>query len=139
MGLVYADIELVNCDDISVARQGYIKESEIRSKKVRALVDSGAYMMCLNEHLRAQLGVATVRTTEIELADGQIKTLDVVGPIRVNFENRSAICSAVVLPGNSEVLLGAIPMEEMDVVIDPKEQKLTLPQDRPYLALTKVK
>jgi len=139
MGLVYADIEIVSAEDLALARRGYIKEENVKSEKVRALVNSGAYMMCINEHIQAQLDLAKVSSMEAELADGTCKTVDVVGPIVINFSNRTTSCNAAVLPGESEVLLGAIPMEDLDVVIDPKMQTLTLPKDRPYLAKKTIK
>ncbi len=139
MGLVYADIEIVSAEDMALARKGYIKQENVKSEKVRVLVDSGAYMLCINEHIRAQLDLATVSSMEAELADGTIKTVDVVGPIVINFSNRTTSCNAAVLPGESEVLLGSIPMEDLDVVIDPKLQTLTLPKDRPYLAKKTIK
>jgi clan AA aspartic protease len=139
MGLVYADIEIVSAEDLALARRGYIKEENVKSEKVRALVDSGAYMMCINEHIQAQLDLAKVSSMEAELADGTIRIVDVVGPIVINFSNRTTSCNAAVLPGESEVLLGAIPMEDLDVVIDPKLQTITLPKDRPYLAKKTIK
>ena len=139
MGSVYADIEIVSAEDLALARKGYIKQDSVKSETVRALVDSGAYMLCINEHIRAQLDLATVSSMEAELADGTIKTVDVVGPVVINFSNRTTSCNAAVLPGESEVLLGAIPMEDLDVVIDPKLQTLTLPKDRPYLAKKTIK
>ena len=139
MGSVYADIEIVSAEDLALARKGYIKQDNVKSETVRALVDSGAYMLCINEHIRAQLDLATVSSMEAELADGTIKTVDVVGPVVINFSNRTTSCNAAVLPGESEVLLGAIPLEDLDVVIDPKLQTLTLPKDRPYLAKKTIK
>jgi len=76
----------------------------------------------------------TVDTQTAELADGSQISLDIVAPIIVKFANRATTCRAMVLPGNSEVLLGAIPMEDMDVVINPKEQKLTVNPAHPYIA-----
>ena len=139
MGIVYADIEIVSADDLALARKGYIKQENVKSEKVRALVDTGAYMMCINEHIKSQLDLAKVSSMEAELADGTIKTVDVVGPIVVNFSNRTTSCNAAVLPGESEVLLGAIPMEDLDVVIDPKLQTIALPDDRPHLAKKRIK
>jgi len=139
MGLVYADIEIVSAEDLALARKGYIKQDNVKSEEVRALVDSGAYMLCINEHIRAQLDLAKVSSMEAELADGTIRTVDVVGPIVINFSNRTTSCNAAVLPGESEVLLGSIPMEDLDVVIDPELQTLTLPKDRPYLAKKTIK
>lgn len=139
MGLVYAELELVNSGDIVLSKRGYIKSDEIRSLSVSALVDSGAYMMCINENLKNQLGLDVVDSMEAEMADGRLEQLDVVGPLEVRFKNRSTSCRAAVLPGECEVLFGSIPMEDMDVVIFPKEQRLDVNPATPYIAKKKIK
>jgi clan AA aspartic protease len=139
MGLVYAEIELVNPGDILLHKRGFIKETEIRKEKVKCLVDSGAYMMCINENIQNQLGLEHVRYETAQLADGTLKKIEIVGPVTVNFINRGTNCNAMVLPGNTEVLLGAIPMEDLDVIIDPRNQTLALPPDRPYMAQKSLK
>ena len=139
MGLVYANIELISCDDIALKNAGYKTEGEIRKTTVNALVDSGAYMLCINDRIRTQLGLRTIVTQSAQLANGDITEVEIVGPVEVKFLNRSTSCRAMVLPGDNEVLLGAIPMEDMDVIIDPREQKLALPPDRPYIAQKSLK
>ncbi len=139
MGLIHAELELVSPEDIGLHRKGYIKKEEIRKTIVTALVDSGAYMMCINEHIQSQLDLNFVRTIEAELADGSIKKLPVVGPLIVNFANRTTSCNAVVMPGTTEVLLGAIPMEDLDVVLNPLKQTMEVNPDSPYLAKKKIK
>ncbi len=139
MGLVYADIELISSEDIAVFNRGYIKKEDIRKEKVSALVDSGAYMLCVNEHIKNQLGLRKLSEMEAELANGRIEKVDVVGPVDIIFKNRSTTCRAAVLPGNTEVLLGAIPMEDMDVIIIPKKQTLVINPENPYLAKKKIK
>ncbi len=132
MGLVYAEIKLTNADDIALTKRGFLKKKEIRSMEVRAMVDSGAYMLAINENIKNQLGLDVIDKRTAQLADGSLITLDIVGPIEVRFANRMAMCSAMVLDGDSEVLLGAIPIEEMDVLIHPKEQKLIVNPAHPY-------
>ena len=139
MGLINAEIELVSADDIAFARKGYIKESEIKKTVVTALVDTGAYMLCINEHIKNQLILPVINVMEAELADGSLKQLEVVGPVIINFKNRTTSCNAAVLPGNSEVLLGAIPMEDMDVVFVPKQQTIDVNPESKYLAKKKIK
>jgi clan AA aspartic protease len=134
MGLVYADIELISADDEALHRRGYLPQAEIRRINITALVDSGAYMLAINETVRRQLDLATMDTQTAELADGSQIPLDIVGPVTVKFANRATTCRAMVLPGDSEVLLGAIPMEDMDVIIHPKEQKLMVNPAHPYIA-----
>ena len=139
MGLIYAELELENPEDQALYRKGYIKETDIRIEKVTALVDSGAYFMYINEHIQAQLDLPIVRHNEVELADGSIKKLPIVGPLTVNFANRGTSCDAIVLPGKSEILLGAIPKEAFDVVLNLKKQTMEVNPESPYLPMTKVK
>ena len=137
--MVKAKIKLTNSFQLEAYKQGLIKETEVRSEVVTALVDSGAYMLCINEHLQNQLGLRTIEIMEAELADGSIKSLNVVGPLEINFENRSTSCRAAVMPGQAEVLLGSIPMEDMDVIIHPKKQILIVNPENPYIAKKKIK
>ncbi len=139
MGLIYADLELVSAEDVALARKGYITKEQIKKENVTALVDSGAYMMCINEHIQNQLDLPVVDTMEADLADGTLQTMNVVGPLIINFKNRTTSCNAVVLPGESEVLLGAIPMEDMDVVLVPKLQTIDVNPKSKYMAKKKIK
>ena len=139
MGLIYADIELVSSDDIALFRNGYINKNEIKKMKVKALVDGGAYMLCINEHIKNQLALQTVSSMEAELADSTIKKVDVVGPVIVNFKNRTTSCNAAVLPGEGEVSFGSIPMADMDVILIPKENTIDVNPESPYIAKKKMK
>lgn len=134
MGLIYTEIELVSTDDLALTRRGYLKEADVKRTKVRALVDSGAYMLAINENIKLQLDLPELDQQIAELADGSKTKLEVVGPVDIIFKNRSTTCRAMVLPGNSEVLLGSIPMEDMDVLIDPKQQRLIVNPETPYFA-----
>jgi clan AA aspartic protease len=117
MGLIYADIELINGEDISYARKYIIGEEEIKCMKVKALVDTGAYMLCINEEIQAQLKFPVAEKRTGQLANGQVIEYDVVSHVELKFKNRRTMCNAMVLPDNNEVLLRAIPMEDMDVLI----------------------
>jgi clan AA aspartic protease len=139
MGLIHADIELVSIDDKALARKGYLSDDKIKKVKVRALVDSGAYMLSINEEIKMQLDLAVLDEQEAELADGTLRKVEIVGPVEIRFENRITSVNAVVLPSNTEVLLGTIPMEDMDVLIDPKAQKLIVNPAHPYLAKKSLK
>lgn len=131
MGLVKAEIELINAADISLFEGGYIPHADIRKMEVVALVDSGSIMLAINENIKTQLGLRVRDKRTAELADGTIRELEIVGPIELHFANRISLCSAMVLPGNQGVLLGAIPMEEMDVLIDPATQQLIVNPEHP--------
>ncbi len=134
MGLIYAQIELISIDDLVLHRRGYMKEEEIKRLTVNALVDSGAYMLAINQRVKAQLDLSVLGTQIAELADGSKIKLEIVGPVEVRFENRRTSVDAMVLPGDAEVLLGAIPMEDMDVLVDPRQQRLIVNPEHPYFA-----
>lgn len=139
MGLIYAEIELINAADIVLVKKHYIGEDEIKKTVVSALVDSGAIMLTINDSIKEQLGLDVCEQRAVQTADGRIMKLDVVGPIEVRFKNRRSVTQALVMPGDEEVLLGAIPMEEMDVLIHPARQELIVHPDHPYLAQMKLK
>jgi clan AA aspartic protease len=124
MGLVYADIKLINADDVAMVKRHFIGEEEIREITINMMVDSGAYEMAINERIQDQMGFSFIEKRRALLADGRVGEFDFVGPVMVKFANRTAICSAMVLPGDCDPLLGAIPMEEMDVMIHPRRQEL---------------
>ena len=139
MGLTYADITLANGDDYYQFKMGRIPREEVKQVNVKALVDSGVYMLVINERIKCQLNVAVYEERETRLADGSITKCEIVGPIDIFFKNRATTCRAIVFPGDVEVLLGAIPLEDMDVLIDLKNNELIVHPDRPYIPGTVVK
>ena len=124
MGLTYADIELFNYADETLNEDGYLPKEKIRKVTIKAMADSGAIRLAINETIKQQLGLRVRQQLNISLADGTKRTLDVAGPIRLKFKDRDCITDAFVLPGNVEPLLGAVPMDLMDLVITPAENKL---------------
>lgn len=139
MGLVYAGVELINADDIALMRRNIIGKEDVKRMQINMLVDSGAYMMAINETIQAQLNLNFIEKRKAQMASGEVVEYEVVGPLMVKFANRTATCSAFVLPGDSEPLLGAIPMEEMDVMIHPQRQELIVNPAHPNYAQLKMK
>lgn len=74
-----------------------------------------------------------------QLANGHIVTYDVVGPVNVKFKNRNTVCLAMVLEGSNEPLLGAIPLDDMDVLIHPQSQQLIINPNHPFYSQMKLK
>ncbi len=139
MGLVYADIELINADDLTFARKKLMTDSQVKRLNVIAMVDSGAIMLAINETIKSQLDLSVLEYRTAKLADDSIIKLEVVGPIEVRFQNRRCLTEALVLPGNAEVLLGAVPMELMDVLIHPAKQMLIVNPEHPNIAQMSMK
>ena len=139
MGLVYAEIELINGGDLELARRNMLDPEDIKRMSVEMLVDSGSYYMCINETVKEQLDLSVIEKRKGQLANGQIVEYDVVGPIEVKFKNRRCHVDAIVLPGDSKMLLGAIPIEDMDVLIHPLTQELVVNPEHPYYVQMKMK
>ena len=126
MGLVYAEIELISIEDLVLTRHGMLPETEVRRAKTKALVDTGALDLVINEEVQHQLNLPVLHQRTVSLADETLREVDMVGPVEVRFENRSTIVKAIVLPGVEDVLLGAIPLEGLDVFIDPVRERLVV-------------
>ena len=139
MGLIHADIELINVEDIILERKGLIDRDEIKRLHVNVLVDTCSYMLAINENIQQILQLPVNDKKKARLANEQSIWCDVVGPIEIRFQNRKCICSALVLPGDAEPLIGAIPMEDLDVQINPLRQELVVNPDSPDYALTSLK
>jgi len=123
MGLVHAEISLKNVKDKMKAEEGYIKEPEIRQTTVQAVVDTGAMTLVINEQLRQQLGLEVVGSKVATLANNVKETVKIAEPVEVRWKNRSMTCQPWVV-GSGRVLLGAIPLENMDLMVDPGSQEL---------------
>jgi clan AA aspartic protease len=104
---------------------------------VVALLDSGALHLCIPEHVQIQLQLETIDSKEVTLADGSKKLIPYVGPVELHFKNRVGFAGALVM--GDQVLLGAIPMEDMDLVIIPKTRTLDINPDSPNIATSIVK
>jgi clan AA aspartic protease len=124
MGYVYAEIELASEKDLLSYQDGNLPEDKIKRVTVRALVDSGAYNLVINEEIKDQLNLPVRGTQTIKLADETLLEVEIVGPVEVRFEDRTTSVRAYVLPGLEEILLGAIPLEGLDVIIDPLRERL---------------
>jgi clan AA aspartic protease len=139
MGLVHAEVELINRDVLVLARKFIIGEEEVKRMHVTMLVDTGSYMLAINESIQEQLQFPVVEKRKAELANGHIVECDVVASVELKFKNRRTNCNAIVLPGNCEPLLGSIPLEDMDVLIHPLKRELIVNPDHPYFAVMKMK
>ena len=136
MGLTYANIELQNAQDEGQFRRGQIGEDEIRQITIHAMVDTGLIMFCINKSVRQVLDVPIRSKRRSQLANGQILELEVVGPVIVRFLDRECSTNALILPDDQEYLLGAIPMEEMDLYVHPgRNELLPLHPEGPIMSL----
>jgi clan AA aspartic protease len=110
---------------------------ELAPVDVVALADSRAVHLCIPEHVQIQLKLEAIDNKEVTLADGSKKLVPYVGPIELRFKNRVGFAGALVM--GDQVLLGAIPMEDMDLIIIPKTRTLDVNPDSPNIASSIVK
>ncbi len=131
MGQIHATLELMNAWEAENVRRGLMDIDEVKKMPVEMLVDTGSLYMCINENICEILGLSIVDKRKSKLADGSIIECNVAGPIAVYFKNRMCTITATVLPGDNECLLGAIALEEMDIMINPVRQELVVNPEHP--------
>jgi len=126
MGLAYAMLELRNP-----------KAPHLQPIKVRSLADTGALHLCVPSHVALQLKLEELQKREVVTADGKKMLCPYVGPVEVSYGSRSCFTGAVVL--GDEVLLGAVPMEDMDLVVSPAKRTVIANPDSPNIPLSVAK
>ena len=97
---------------------------ELAAIEVRALAHTGAMHLCIPAHAAIQLGLLEQEKREVTLADGSKQLVSYVGPVEVHFANRRCFVGAMVM--GDEVLLGAIPMEDMDLIVRPLTREVSV-------------
>jgi clan AA aspartic protease len=121
MGLSRARIRLVNA-----------RRPDLAPVELDALADTGAVHLCIPEHVAIQLQLDELEKREITVADGSKRVVPYMGPVKVSFANRQCFAGAMVL--GDETLLGAIPMEDMDLVVLPSTQQVAVNPLSPDIA-----
>jgi predicted aspartyl protease len=125
MGEVMEKITLVNARDEGNARSGFTKESEVRQVTVDAVVDTGAGPLVITEAMRLRLGLEIERDELVFLAGKIPQKCTVAEVVRIIWQDRYTHSSPLVLPEGDETLLGVIPLEDMDLMVNPVERCLT--------------
>ena len=124
MGLVYEEITLKNVYDVEMCDRGLIKKSEVRQITVQALVDTGASTLVITEEIQKKLGLGIKGKRYATLANSKKDMCKIAGGVEIIWKDRSTLVSPMVISGNGKVLLGAIPLEGMDLIVDPLKQVL---------------
>jgi clan AA aspartic protease len=126
MGLITTTVELSNP-----------KLPELSPLSVSALVDTGAMTICIPEHVAVQLELTEIEQREVRTADERSHVVPYVGPIQIRFKNRTCFTGALVL--GETVLLGAVPMEDMDLVVSPSRRTIEVNPNSPNIPSAVVK
>ena len=123
MGRVMASVKLTNQTDLENAEGGLIPAAAVRSLEIEALVDTGTTQLMIPENVRAALGLPVQGTREVRYADGRVASVPWVG-VRIEIFGRAMICDALVEAAGMEPLLGQIPLEGLDLLVDPKTREI---------------
>lgn len=126
MGIIRAEFEFSNPANRA-----------LQPVKSLALIDTGALHLCLPEHLAIQLDLKELEKREVTLANGHHVTVPYAGPVEIHFKNRRCFTGAMVM--GDEPLLGAIPMEDMDLVITPSLRQIDVNPASPNIAMSLAK
>lgn len=118
MGIIFQNIRLAN-----------FGRDDLEEIDANALVDSGAAELCIPQHIANQLRLKQLEEREVRIANGDRVLVPYVGGVRVEVFGRQTVTSAIVI--GDQVLLGAIPMEAMDLVIHPRSLSLMPNPDSP--------
>lgn len=120
----FVDLVLKNTGDVIMADRGALSPKQVRMAAVHALVDTGSGTLVIPERLATQLGLTIKYLKPATVAGGGKITCKVTEPISVYWEDREATCEALIMPGEEQVLLGAIPLEAMDLTVNPARQRV---------------
>jgi clan AA aspartic protease len=123
MGRVMTSATVENIGDVWNANQGTIREDEIRKLEIEALVDTGATLVSLPTRMIQQLGLEPVTTKRIVSSKGLTEST-MYSAVRLTIMGRSCTMDVMEVPDDVPPLIGQIPLEHLDFVIDPREQKL---------------
>lgn len=128
MGRVLTEVELVNYEDEVSARIGALAPEKVRRVRSEGIVDTGASHLFIPKSLADALGVPVIGETSVRYADHRRAARQIVGDVEVYLLNRQGVFRAVVEPDRQDVLIGAIVLEDMDFIVDCRQQKL-VPRD----------
>jgi predicted aspartyl protease len=125
MGKVTENVKITSYDSLRDFKKKLIKESEIKSVYlVDVIVDSGATLMCLSKELIEKLELEPLRKVKVNTAEG-VRETTIYGPVVIEIKGREARQDVMELNhGGIEALIGQLPLEQMDFLINPSIQRL---------------
>lgn len=138
MGKVLTRAQLTNNDDLVLVRAGVKRPAEVRSLEVEALVDTAATMLVLPQDLVDKLGLLSEGEVTVTYANGAKEKRTIAGGVRVSILGREALGRCIVEKAGSQVLVGQLQLEEMDLVVDPKKGILGPRPESPDMPLIEI-
>jgi clan AA aspartic protease len=124
MGQVMTKLTLWNNTDLDNAERGLISPNAVRRVEIEALVDTGATMLVIPIDAAQALGLPVLEFLPVKLADTSVREMPVVGSLKIAILGRSMFCDALAAPVGSTALIGQIPLERLDLIVDPKSREV---------------
>ena len=137
MDEILVEITLTNSTDQAMVREGYKKKEDIRSLKVKALIDTGAVCCVLSPFIADKLGLARIFRKVAQYADGRKEEVDVTEPVLIEIEGRKAYEECLVL--GDEVLIGQTALEKTDLMVDCRRKKVFPNPEHPNQPVIKIR
>ena len=124
MGRFSVEFTVINNRDRNSAAVGALGSDQVRQTTLSGVVDTGAARLVLPESIADQLGLERTGEAQVRYADQRRATRPMAGEIRVRLMDREGVFSAVLEPDRKTALIGAIVLEELDLVVDSTTQTL---------------
>ena len=131
VGRISVEFEVANNDDVTRARDGILELDKVRRLKVRGIADSGAAKLVLPKAVVQQLGLKLSSKVKVRYADGRKVVRSTAEGAYVEILGRHGTFTAVVEPQRDDALIGAIVLEDLDLLVDCQNQRL-IPRDPQY-------
>lgn len=124
MGRVSVEVELANGEDLVMGKKGTLPPDQIRRARMTAWVDTGSNYLVIPESVVQQLGLPETGQAAVRFADNRTEPRKVVNQVHVAVLGRDGTFKAIVEPGRTDMLLGAIALEDMDLLVNCSTQTL---------------
>ena len=124
MGRFAVELKLANSVDVALAHRGVLSPDQVRQAEMPGVVDTGVLRPVIPEHVATELGVREVDEIQVRYADGRIATRKLVTDVLLELLGREATFRATVEANRDSALIGAIVLEELDLLVDCTTEKL---------------
>jgi predicted aspartyl protease len=128
VGRFTVEFEIVNNNDLVLQQGGHLPADKVRRQRLAGFVDSGAAKLVLPQAVVKQLGLPLGNKIKVRYADGRQVERRVAEGAYVELNGRHGTFSAIVEPRRTTALIGAIVLEDLDLLVDCQGQQL-VPRD----------
>jgi predicted aspartyl protease len=128
MGRFNVELQIANNDDLALVRRGMLTADKVRKEKLLGVVDSGASKLVLPQSLVKRMGLPIGDKINVVYADGRKTQRHEVQGVYLELLGRHGIFTAIVEPNRKTALIGALVLEDFDLLVDCLRQRL-IPRD----------